>query len=501
MISGGVDLKAIWGGNQGKEITSMNIAAIKKNVAVRMNSMSISTHMRSITRNITAKKKVIGAILLVVAVFVGGSYLFGISTEKMFRKNMAEITWHGIKASVTDYRRGIFSATARTEWVLARPGKEPLILSFNHHILHGPFLTPPSTANIRSELIPSKELSALLVDTFGSDPFGGKVPLTIELALGWGGRNHIHVVFPKFETPARETKARFSWGGLDGRITVDSNLSKIKARVVLGGLSMTGSDENQIQMDHLAFQTDMKKAGDHAFFFVGTSNFTLNKLSRQGADRKHDASLDVVFEKARGETDTTFKDGALNLKIRLDADSIIMGDRPKTAIDKPGATFLYENIDAGALETFLRAMLSQNGEEDPLLVLQGQAGALLQRKPAFSIKDVSASGPEGASSGNFRFAYTGDGNLDQFSLADITVDLQFNLPVAPINRLLEEQGSRGYAEEAKKQIETIDAMINKGALIEKDGILSADASLKSGNLSLNGHMESLEILQELLELF
>jgi len=454
--------------------------------------------------NIDKKKKIIGASVLAAVVFIGGSYWAGKSTENTFRKSMEEMADYGVKVTLLEYRRGIFSATARTEWVLSRSGKVPLTLPFKHNIRHGPFLVLASAASIRSELMPSNELSALLVDTLGGDSFIGKISLTVKSTFVGGGEHYIRIVSPKFEAYAGENRALLSWDGLDGKITMDSGLSKIRAKVVINGLSTTESKDDLLRVNRVTLQTDMKKARGYEFVFLGASSLVLNKLSYQGTDENTGAIRAYAFENARGETGTALKNGGLNIKIRAGADALVLGNS-KATIHKPGATFLFENIDAQVLEAISRAAQAQNGEsereQNSIFSLEEHVQSFLKRKPAFSIKEVSAGWPEGATTGNFRFAYTGDGNFDLFSLADLAVDLQFSLPLAPINRLLEEQASQGYSEETRKQVEIINSMINKGFLTEEDGVLSADASLNDGTLSLKGQPKSLEVLQELLEIF
>ncbi|MDR2244712.1 MAG: YdgA family protein, partial [Burkholderiales bacterium] len=70
-------------------------------------------------------KKIIGAVTLIALVFIiGGSYWTGKGAEKTFRAGAAEIAKHGVWIKQIDYRRGLFSATARTEWALMPPGEK-----------------------------------------------------------------------------------------------------------------------------------------------------------------------------------------------------------------------------------------------------------------------------------------------------------------------------------------------------------------------------------------
>lgn len=471
----------------------MNIDAMKK--------------AASAVRGIDTKKKIIAAAALAAVVFIGGSYWAGKSTEQQFRDSAEEMSKFGVKVTVLDYQRGIFGATAHTEWVLPRSVEDPLTLSFNHSIRHGPILSFASASSIRSELMLSEELTALLVDAFGSDPFEGKSSLTIKSTFGLGGAVHARIVSPKLETSAGEGQTRLSWGGLDGDFSVSSDRSKVKANVVMDGLSITESGQDQpgkgqLHIGRVTFQTDMTKPEGYETLFAGTSSLVMDKLSFQDTDKNTGASRAYVLENARGSTDTSVQYGAMTLKIRLDADTFAMGDKSKIAIDKPGATFLYENIDVHALESISRAAQNaqeQSGQErqDTILVIQKQFKALLERKPALSIKDLSAATPEGATKGNFRIAYAGNGDPAQLSPADLAVDLQFSFPTALITRLLEEQASRGGAEnaQAQKQAASINSLIDKGILVEKDNFLSVDATFKDSALTLNGKPQPLEALR------
>ena len=449
--------------------------------------------------NAAAKRKLAAAFALAVMAIAAASYWTGKSTEKAFRESMEEMAQYGATVTVLDYQRGIFGATAHTEWVLARSEQEPLILSFSHNIWHGPLLTLPSTASIRSELMPSATLTALFADILGGDPFGNKIPLAVKSTFGWFGGNHTRIVSPKFKATTRKGQTQLSWGGLDARIAMNSDRSKIETKIVMGGLSMTEDNEDQFQMGRATFKSNTAKIGGHALIFAGTSSLALNNLSFHGTDKETGAARAYAFENVHSKANTTFKDGGLDIKIRFDANTLVMGEASE-AIVKPGATFLYENIDARALEVILGAALGQN-EQSTAHALEEQADVLMRRKPALSITEASANCPEGMAVGSFRLAYTGDGDLDQFELSDLAAALKLNLPIALITRLLEEQSAQGQAEKTNKQVTTINSMIDRGAMTGEDGVLSVDASLENGSLIMNDQQEPLETLQELLEFF
>jgi uncharacterized protein YdgA (DUF945 family) len=459
----------------------------------------------------TKRKIIIAAPILTAALFTGSTYWAGKSAEQTFRDGIEEMARHSIKITLADYQRGVFGAKARTELVLSRFGENPVTLSFSHGIRHGPILSFASAASIRSELQPPEEFTALLADTFGKDPFGGKAPLTVKTTFGWSGKSFSRIVSPKFEILATEEgqsapgqdSPQLSWGGLDGEIIVDSARSEVKTKIVIGDLTVTGNNGDLLRISRATFQSDMAKINTSELILGGTANFVLSQFTFIGTDEETGAVRAFAFENARGQSGTVHKeDGTLDLKIRFDADTLVMKNPSEITIGKPGATFLYENVDVQALEAILRAALGgDERQQNPILALEEQASTLMRRQPAFSVMDAGADLPEGVTAGSLRFAYTGDGNLARFSLADLAVDLQLELPIALLTRLLEEQSSRGFVKETEKQVAMLNSLIDKGALINVDGVLGVDASLENGNLTMNDQPEPLETLQEVLEFF
>jgi len=434
-------------------------------------------------------KNIIGVVIFAITVFIGGSYWAGKSTEQAFRDGIKEMAGYGIDVTLLDYQRGIFSATAHTEWVTTLFGDEPVTLSFNHSFRHGPILAFSSAASARSELTLPEELATLLRETFGTDPFKGKPPLTITSTFGLGGGSVSRIISPKTEASG-ENQTKLSWGGLDGEITIGSSYSKIAAKAVMGGLTVSNS-EDRLQTGHATFQSEMKRLDGYELLFVGTSSFVLDRLSFHGVDS--DSIRTFTIKNVHGETDTTINNGVLGIKVRVDADTAIMDDTSDFPINKPGLTFLYENIDAQALDAFSKAKRHQNNQQENALM------ALLRYQPVFSVKDASASWLEGMTTGDIRIAYVGNGNISKFSLADLDVDVQLSLPVALINRLLAEQTARGLAEKSKKQINMFNTMIINGVLVEDDDALTVDATLRDGALSLNGIPKPLGVLEGVLD--
>jgi uncharacterized protein YdgA (DUF945 family) len=450
------------------------------------------------------KKKIIGAVALAAIVLImlsiGGTYWSGKNTEQRFRDGMEEMSKYGVKATLAEYKRGIFGATARTE--LAIPfavGQEPVTFAIiNSKIKHGPLLTMGPAAIVLSDVTLPEELAAMVRETFGSDPFEGKAPITTKTTYIWGGGSSSLIASPKFKATSKDGKDSLFWNGMDGNITVNADHTKIKTKVVMNGLSAM-IDKNHFEMGPVTFQDDSAKAVDYEYLFDSTSSIVMDKLSFRGANDDADAIQGFTLTNTRSDTSMEVSDGVLKMKAGFDADALVIENKTKTTIDKPTATFLYENIDARAFDAFLAAIY-KDGEKDQqelISALQEQAETLLRRKPAFSVKDAGARWPEGPVKWSFRIAYVGSGNLAQFSAADLVAELELKLPRALLVRLVEDKTPEN-TEQEEANIPMVNTMIEEFFLAENDDTLSLDVRFGDGRLILNGQEKSPESLQELL---
>jgi uncharacterized protein YdgA (DUF945 family) len=275
--------------------------------------------------------------------------------------------------------------------------------------------------------------------------------------------------------------------------------------------------QDHLQIGRIVLQSDSAKIKGFDLLSTGTSSLDLDKLSFRFT-KEHDAVLALTLENARSDADVAYKeDGALDMKIRFGMDSLVLGDKPGIAVAKSGVTLLYENLDARAVETFFKAVQDEHSQndldEDENATLEKmverrrekqeevekQTGAFLKRNPAFSIKDLSAGWPEGAMAGNFRIAYIGKGDLSTFSPSDLAVDFQFSLPLALISRLAKEHADDEEENAQELLTVAVNALADKGFLINENGILRVDGNFKDGVLSLNGKPTSPEAIEEALK--
>ena len=467
-------------------------------------------------------EKIVIAVAVAAVVLSGASYWTGSRVEQDFRESIDWAAGQGVAVSVVDYQRGVFGATARTDVVFQAPSTEDpsvtesVTVPFVHRIRHGPLPALTAAARVHSEAQLTEDSAAYFNEIFGSDPFGGKAPLTFDTVIGWAGGRHSHIISPKFEAVVKEDQTKVSWGGLDGEISMTSDLTRQKANVVVQGLSFFKNDEDFFQVGRVTVKADASRAEGFKFINTGTTDIMLGELQYKGkSDNGAVRSVELKNFHVNGKA--SVKDGVMGTEVKFDAEKIITRGDAKEAVDGFKLTFLLENIDAKAYDAVLKAMHDNEDQAQAIAsIFQEQGGILLQRKPVLLIKDAIARWPEGTVTGNFRVAYEGDGNLNELSMSSLSGDLQLEVPRALMIRHMSlqvseritdsledgEESEVNVEEETKKQVDAqMAAMLEKGIFVEKGDNLAVDGNLRNGELNLNGRPQKLETLFELIPPF
>jgi uncharacterized protein YdgA (DUF945 family) len=411
--------------------------------------------------------KIVATIVILLTVLIGSSYWVGSRVEQKFRENVPLISTlmskQGITISVVDYQRSVFGATARTDVVFRIPSSENpsatelITVPVFHSVQHGPLPALTAAAHIHSKAQPVE---------------GGGAQLDDEL----------FELFPELDTV-------ISWsGGLDLHLV---------------------SPELEVTIKNITVKSDAPPAEEDKNDYTGKTSAALDKLYFQ---RKGDSGAvrSAEFENVRAMVAASIKDGVLDTgEVKFDADRIIMERETKEKIDNISLAFLFENIDTQVIDDPWQAIVDLLDEQ------KQNAAPWLQRKPAFTIKDMRARWPEGMATGSFRIAYVGDANSGT-PFGNISGDLQMLLPRALAIRHMSSQVSEEITDaleggeenevnvekETKEQVDKqMAAMLKDGIFVEKGDTLSVDAHLRNGELDLNGKTQPIELLLELIPPF
>ncbi|MDR2689655.1 MAG: YdgA family protein [Azoarcus sp.] len=448
--------------------------------------------------------KVIASVVIVAAVAaVGGSYVTGSQVEEGFREKLTETfkPASGITVQVVEYDRGIFGATARTQWSLSPAGKSSEVsFTVNHKITHGPLPAVSAFARIRSEPELPNEVASFVKSKFGDTPL-----LVIDSTLGWSGKVSHHFAVPKYEGD-EPGLGKVSWKGVEGDIALSDHGNRIQARIDVPGLSISEKNNN-IQIDNIVLEGEQSRTQQYRSIWVGSSAMEINKV----AINLNDAppfGLDTL----KVTSNAVLKGEVFDASVGLSAARLqVLGE----TVEQTGLTYGLENMDAAAFDKLMHAIeeLQPNLDEQTVLpLLLEQVPALLERKPAFVLRDIRAKFAEGEAKGDLRIAYVGAGKVDEFNpTTDLVGELHFSLPHALITRLAAEKLQQEVVEEEEdddgdevinfeEQIEQqIAVLVDIGLLEKNNGTLSISASFKDGTFGLNGKTLTVEEAMELLQ--
>ncbi|MDR0736960.1 MAG: YdgA family protein [Zoogloeaceae bacterium] len=456
------------------------------------------------------------AVVVIVAaglLAVGGSYATGFFFRGGFQSHVeqASLQWQmhsGGKASIRleRYELGIFGATAQTR-VMMGPTASILI---NHKIRYGLGTGFTSYGKVRTEVELPQEISGMARILFGSDLFGGRAPLAVDSVIGWTGDMRHRIESPGFTGKAKGVMD-IAWGGIDGEISIGPGRRSVAWRLELPGFSMA-NNKNRIEIGRLHTKGDTARAEAH-LFWIGQAELGIDKLVIQIKDKlektKRDLLPHVELENLKLSSDTRENSGSVDSTVTFSLDRAVAAD---DTLDAAQWTLAVENLDADALDAFLKIVetFRQGDNEvtpqvlaDALKQEPALTAAFLRRKPVIALKDGGVRLKQGDFRLNARLSYAGD-NPEQFDPErDLLIEANSDISRALLAHLIsgkvssqmenndtpldgaqtEEMGRTFIAQLVDLQIAE---WVNKGFLIEKDGLLTTTLRIQNKTRTLNG---------------
>jgi hypothetical protein len=442
--------------------------------------------------------KVMAAVAVLAAVLVGGAYVAARTSEDFFRARVEAANWMGGSFSVVSYERGLFGATAETEMTRPRGGGK---LRFAHRIRYGLPELLSGTHKIHSEPLLGE------ADARIGAMFGGKAPFTVESVFMAGGRQRHHFVVNEIDF--HETGFGLSMSRIDGEFTVSGEGDEAGGQFGLPSLSVDWDREGSeyaIRLKDAAMRFEGKRAADHAFwtgvcsasvdeyvFEIDGPRATEFRWLRAGEGSGEMDKVALVLEKLGTRIALSERDGAVELAYGASVGSLRADGEP--IVSDAGIGLVFENVDAGLLDDAVE-MFALGAGTDPeaetrlgrLLAerLMKRLPAVLERRPAFLVRDTSARFAEGEAKLALRLAYVG-GSGEQFDpAADIEGETRLSVPRALLARL------------PSVSAQSLDGLVASGLAVEKEGMLDLELSYRSGSLVLNGKPLPLKSLPGLL---
>ena len=443
------------------------------------------------------------ALIGLFVILTGLSYVIGRYAEYKFHALLAAWSNDRIRFSVTEYHRGVFMATARTEVSFLSQNEDvPQALRsvlLEHQIFPGPLMSL-AFIHVKTHVVWADNLTMTMLALAQELP-DNWIPFRVDSRIGWlGGQTH-HIVSEKGEIT--DAFGKFLWGGANGVVEIGSRGASGKVRLDLGGFSLIFSENDRSQMERFKLNLDWKNASDDDARMLVRWALSLDAYSSKTADETGQISgIDVSQLSNSGQADV--KGGTFNLDKRLAIGRVFTtGEDGDETIHDARLSLVAKNLDVRVLDILLPSWGTSTDATDDERVAHDDISALSKRSSVLSIRDASGQWSEGPVRGSLHLNYLGGANLAEGNLFDnIDFDLKLQLPRALLARVLgqsssdddEMSGQEGdglvrpvILPPDPRQIERrIDNLVARGLLIDNNNSLSIDAQYKARELNVNG---------------
>ncbi len=339
-----------------------------------------------------------GAVVFAAAAYTGVSWYVGVQAQETIRTVVGQandrvaktlgpdLAALGMRIEITEYRRGIFSSSARYT-LSVQDDDERLELGLDDHMQHGPF---PWALLKQGEMTPLLAYSrSQLVDTESVkrwfDAARGVMPLEVDTRIGFGGDGVSSWNFAPLEWAVEGDRLSFSGGQMQVRFSKDFRDSTGDARfasLVVGD----AAEASTVAMNDIRLDSRTSTGADDAVQVHSTV-----KIATLAVTEANEETLSLADVTAT--LDSTQKGKQLDAALRYDFGRLRAGDIDLGSMSVGGklARFNFEAFSALLAE--YDAIASEHDAEE------GEAFDLTpedEKHLIARLRPVLASSPEAA---------------------------------------------------------------------------------------------------------
>ena len=238
-------------------------------------------------------KKIIGLVIIIVALVLASYYGMGYLTERTLKKDFARINQNnGMSVDVKYYQRALFSANAMLHVHLHIPERsvtnasgettmldaEDYDLDIPLTIYHGPIIFADS--NIRfgfgyavTDISLPPNLTEKFNNLFTND--SNKPQLHFALFVNYFNDTYLDVNIPKFTLNAKQGNNHVEWLGLLSQVKLSPNLVDVDGNINLTGINVS-KEQNKISLGKISSKYDLHM--DTIGLYIGTADFDLQSM-------------------------------------------------------------------------------------------------------------------------------------------------------------------------------------------------------------------------------
>ncbi|MBY0345291.1 MAG: YdgA family protein [Neisseriaceae bacterium] len=490
------------------------------------------------------------------------SYWMGIKTQEVLEEQLDSLkTLPFIVIKSQAYDRGIFSSTQTVELEIDRTklGNTLKLLPdflqalsqhsirYTNEISHGPLpqLHGIDSAHVLTvfEYAPEtqKTLSAF---------FGNQTPLSIENAIGFGGKGQLTFIIPAFNYKETLAGVTLDWAGLNASINYTRHFNEYISDLTLPSLILSVKDKGGFSFNEAQFHTEKKR--DASGLYVGKTqsqlaNMTFNWQEKIAYNLKLNDLIEVMTQIKLGnfinptgqilpsslsvknltyQADSRISEGYLSGNGVLSFERFLYGSTPygpfkiDVAIDHFDAQGLLTLSQS--LENLVQEASNRNPNSAFMQTIKKQGWPILSHQPKISLNQLSLTTPNGLVdlSGQFTLDPLTETDLlnDTALLRKMAIQLKVNVPKLMIQNLVLAQIHATASIDSSAKDETdwteidktfinmldslVSAWVHKGYIDQQGAQLKTQLKLNNGNLSVRDkvikHWEQEDNIDELM---
>ena len=474
-------------------------------------------------------------LLLVLGLWGGTTYWFGIKTEEQYRALLQQASeLQHFKFVNESYSRGFFTSTARTVIEFQPPAgaaaeNQSMQLILTHDITHGPFPLSKSPARewqfkpvmaiVETGIVLSPETQRSLAGIYAQIPEIASMRDYTVITLDGNGEENL--LIPAFQhTFGNEEKVAVDWKGLSLRVNFTANLKGYSGTLSVPGLEAVGKDLHlRINDVKSAFDSHENPSG----FSLGEASFDLAHL--EFVDKKETPPQAFLLRGFNANTSSKATGDNINILVAIRVDQIKLDE---TRQGSGVFEMEFRNLDAASLarlEQTVRSQQTHPPQQSPEAVQMMMLArymeilpGLLKKSPEIEIRRLDVKTTEGDFTGKAKIAFDGtkpEATENLLMLANaITAQAEFKVGERLLRRAATETMKDNIVTEWKEQRgatpsdeeisataspridEQLKALQAQGIIVRENGNCRASARYEAGEIVLNGRPLSLQDLMK-----
>lgn len=484
-------------------------------------------------------KKIIGLLSVLVVLILGAYYGMGIATERVIKHQLQRVnSSNGVYVKVINYSRHWFKSTADFEWELQIPERttktadgqiqtvpaETYTVQTPLTVFHGPIIFANNTVKFGlgyaySDINMPSKFEQQFKENFTDTSV--RPNLNVSLLVTYLNHSKLDIEVPKFNLVAKKG-GQFDWLGLDNTVDISYDAAKVKGYISSEGFKFL-KDETKSVLNKVSSNYKLHKLENG--LFLGKADFDLSLF---GVYQKELPIFELSELKAMSDSD--INDGLVYSNFNTSLKKVLVNG---VAYGPGTLDMSIKNLDAEVLAKINNQVNRvQQGTEaektQAMLELLPEVPKLFSRGAEFEISKLEFTMPQGVVKGDLMIALPNGQATHPLELvqkihgqAKLTVPVEVakfvlvhmnrkqlaasqansTTPEAP-PATTEVQNATAVlpvnAEEAKVAEMTnaqLNKMVQSGLLVLNNTDYQIEATLNQGQLLINNHPFTPQMLQ------